>query len=1072
MDDWPLIESYARESSEPAFRSLVERHAGLVYASALRQVREPQLAEEVAQAVFILLARKAGSLRRGTVLSGWLFQTTRFVAARALRSEQRRQRREQEAYDMQQLTCSDGTWQGVAPLIDEAIEGLARTDRDAILLRYVEGRSLGEVSEALGITEEAAKKRVARAVEKLRQTLGRKGAALPVGTIVAALVTHASASPPMALISVFSLQAVATMAPSGAAMVLVAECLAAWRWLKLKWWAGVGALATAVVAFFLVIADRGERRNVAESPEPESLAVKSVLQPDTNPGGGAEFSRMENPSLPHLKLMVIGAEFGEGVSNASVFLAVWRNQTVENHWNLRTDAAGVCVVAYEPDAIRIDVGVLHRGWAARYVTWPSEGSSRIPGEYVLRLPRVTNSLGGVVRDPSGRPLENAQIWFAGHEFGDSSHRERRRERFGFLQAVPLTRTDPYGRWSLECVPQAHRGFQLEARHPDFADTTLLSSPAQDGLGEMESPKLKQLWAGQLISTMNAALTVIGTVVDERHFPIAGARIQEREQTHVFTADVSGQFQIPKLAEGPWTFTVTAEGFAPVRTNAQVGRGMQPVMVILQTGAVLRVRVFDEAGLAVRDAEVGMEQWGENRHDFAWRAKTDFDGRIEWASAPAGVELELFARKDGFCYTRDVKLMADGEEHSITLQHALQVFGRVVDAEAGWGVRDFHATPGYGTANRFSASELRWYGGSTVRGTNGMFRLTFEEKVLPWHLRLTADGYEEWISEPLTNQIQTVLDIAMKRTKATDSVAGLVLLPDGSPAVGTQVALLSFEHNVKLRNQTFEGSARWLLRTGERGEFSFPANRLAHSVAAVSAAGYVHGRIRDTGEAVTLRLEPWGRVEGTVDESAARLGLVTVPLYDPAAQNYQGRVSLLGSYSAKPGPNREFVFEQVPPGEFCVFVNSMNNIPYHHRTPIVVRPGETTRVVIRERVGTRVTGRFIPPAGRALDWKKDFVLSHLNAALSQSSAFINPGPKEERPMRELEFWTSSVGREHINTPRVYSAFVQSDGSFVSLEHLPPGNYRFTTTFKGASATRHITVGEDQPEELPLGDIPLR
>ena len=103
MDDWQHLDTYLRDRSETAFRALVERYAGLVHASALRQTGDPSLAQDVAQAVFILLARKAGSLPRGTVLSGWLFQTTRFVASRAMRGEQRRLRREQEAFDMQQL---------------------------------------------------------------------------------------------------------------------------------------------------------------------------------------------------------------------------------------------------------------------------------------------------------------------------------------------------------------------------------------------------------------------------------------------------------------------------------------------------------------------------------------------------------------------------------------------------------------------------------------------------------------------------------------------------------------------------------------------------------------------------------------------------------------------------------------------------------------------------------------------------------------------------------------------------------------------------------------------------------
>jgi hypothetical protein len=736
-------------------------------------------------------------------------------------------------------------------------------------------------------------------------------------------------------------------------------------------------------------------------------------------------------------------------------------------------------VAYERDAGRIDVGVFAPGWAARYATWPSEGREGIPSEHILRLERVTNSIGGMIRDPQGRPMMDAEIWFQGSDAGDSSHRVRPRERFGFLYAVPAARTDRNGRWVLAFVPPVHPGFQVEARHPAFADTMLISSSSQRTLDEIDDGRLKQLWMGELVSTMNAAYPFAGTVVDENGAPIEGATVQHREQSEVFKTDADGGFRVPKLKEGPWLFTVTAEGCAPVRTNAIIGPATPPAVVTLQPGAVLRVLVIDEDGLEVPEAEVGMEQWGENRHDFAWRARTDFNGRIEWPSAPPLVELELFARRDGFCYTRDVRVKADGSEHTIEIHHTLDLYGWVVDAETGWGIRDFKAVPGYGQPDRFSDSALRWYGGETVRGTNGLFKLTFKEKQYPWQVRVSADGYEDWTSGPLTNRIQATLDVAMKPSRLKDAVRGVVLLPDGTPAAGAQVALLTFEHNVTLRQQTFDGDPKWMAKAGAQGEFSFPVNALVHSVAAVGNAGYAHQRVRNPGEGVTLHLQAWGRVEGAVDESAAKFGVSEVRLYDPAADNYQGRVSLLNSYLAKPDASRRFVFEFVPPGEFSAFVNSGEGIPFHHQTALVVSPGETTSVVISEKPGTHVTGRFLAPTGSAIAWRKDFVVSQFYADLPQASAFINQGPASERALRELEFWTSAAGREHVNTPRVYAAFVRDDGSFASVESLPPGRYRFSTMFKitgetrkHASATHQVVVGEDQAAELPLGDIPLR
>src|SRR5262249_2044278 len=128
MNDWELLQKYARHGSESAFQTLVERYLNLVHSIASRQVRDAQLAEEVSQAVFIVLARKAADLKGNVVLTGWLFRTTRFVAARALRGEQRRQRREQEAYEMQTLTTSDENWRRIEPKLDEALERLGTAD--------------------------------------------------------------------------------------------------------------------------------------------------------------------------------------------------------------------------------------------------------------------------------------------------------------------------------------------------------------------------------------------------------------------------------------------------------------------------------------------------------------------------------------------------------------------------------------------------------------------------------------------------------------------------------------------------------------------------------------------------------------------------------------------------------------------------------------------------------------------------------------------------------------------------------------------------------------------------------
>src|ERR1035437_1095099 len=134
VDDMALLREYATGNSEAAFAEIVSRRAGFVYSAALRQVRDPLMAEEVTHAVFIILAQKAGRIRDGTILSGWLFRTTRFTALAQVRAAAKRRQREREA-QMQsevQQPAPDPTWEQLSPLLDEALAHLGEKDRQAV----------------------------------------------------------------------------------------------------------------------------------------------------------------------------------------------------------------------------------------------------------------------------------------------------------------------------------------------------------------------------------------------------------------------------------------------------------------------------------------------------------------------------------------------------------------------------------------------------------------------------------------------------------------------------------------------------------------------------------------------------------------------------------------------------------------------------------------------------------------------------------------------------------------------------------------------------------------------------
>jgi len=198
MDDRLLLLQYTRDNSEWAFKQLVERHLDVVYAAAIRRVNDSAMAQDVVQVVFLILAKKAKRLPSNVVLSGWLYRTTYFVATKALRSERRRKYHEREAVQMHTLSAAapDYTWKKLAPFLDELLMRLGEKDRNAVLLRYFEDKDLASVGIALGLSEDAAQKRVSRALEKLRRLIRKRGMVLPGSLLGSTLAAHGAEAPP------------------------------------------------------------------------------------------------------------------------------------------------------------------------------------------------------------------------------------------------------------------------------------------------------------------------------------------------------------------------------------------------------------------------------------------------------------------------------------------------------------------------------------------------------------------------------------------------------------------------------------------------------------------------------------------------------------------------------------------------------------------------------------------------------------------------------------------------------------------------------------------------------------
>ncbi len=226
--DQELLRDYSASRSEPAFAELVRRHVDFVYSAALRMLRDAHQAEDVTQGVFMALAQASAQLTEHPVLSGWLHRTARNLAVKAIRTDARRRAREHEAAAMNELLSgqSDANWEQIAPHLDAALGELDDPDRDALLLRYFERKSAREMAETLGISDEAAQKRVSRATERLREVFAKRGIAVGAGGLAVVLAANTVQSAPVGLVASISAAAAAGTAVTTATIATTATTIA------------------------------------------------------------------------------------------------------------------------------------------------------------------------------------------------------------------------------------------------------------------------------------------------------------------------------------------------------------------------------------------------------------------------------------------------------------------------------------------------------------------------------------------------------------------------------------------------------------------------------------------------------------------------------------------------------------------------------------------------------------------------------------------------------------------------------------------------------------------------------
>lgn len=277
VPDMELVREFARDHSEAAFTELVRRHVALVYSVARRCTGHDGDAQDVAQAVFIILARKANSLGGKTILPGWLYETTRFTAARWLRTQARRAAREQEAYMQSTLkeTESTNVWAQLAPHLEAAMGKLAARDRTLLVLRFYENKTAVEAATLLGIRKDAAQKRVTRAVEKLRKYFAQQGVAASSLAITGAFSANSIPAAPAGLAAMISSTTLSETTLTTAAGVAAAKAIAM---TTLQKTIITAALVTAVGAGIFEAHQAAQLRGQNQSLQQQQASLMAQVQ--------------------------------------------------------------------------------------------------------------------------------------------------------------------------------------------------------------------------------------------------------------------------------------------------------------------------------------------------------------------------------------------------------------------------------------------------------------------------------------------------------------------------------------------------------------------------------------------------------------------------------------------------------------------------------------------------------------------------------------------------------------------------------------------------------------------------
>ncbi len=1050
-----LLSRYAEDGSESAFRELVESYIDLVYSTALRLVEgDSHRAEDVAQMVFVRLTQKARTLSGEVSLGGWLHRDTCYVAATLMRSERRRQVRERQAAEMNALD-DDTHLDYVLPVLDDAINQLPDQDREAIILRFFEQQNFRALATSVGASEDAARMRVNRALEKLHGLLKSRGVALSVAGLATILGAKAVAAAPLGLATSVATGASVGQA-TGAAGTVARTISKGWKLAMIP----AAALILTVVIGVHRNNSAAQKKSGVSPPQKIAAEIKLPSEPAPELAEMPQSSAPATPAAPAavlngMRFQALGADSQKPVGGAKLQVAYFREDGKTKGVDLETAPDGTAQVEF-PQFPYVDVNlfVSATGHVPMVISWQN---GNMPTNYVMKLP-VGTPAGGLILNESGQPVANATI----HFYFIGGNDPTKKENIHYL-ARDAQHTDADGRWSSDMMPASVDKIGINVEHADYA---LLTTQLVVNVTAATNSSL----------VLQTGTPVNGVVTDSDGNLIAGAmvrRISARaEAENAATTDAAGSFKLRHMVPGDLELAVQTEGFGPVALETTVSN--EPLNLTFKLGPanIFRGRVLDEKGAPVSNAVVMTTSDNYGLRPFVWSARTDGQGKFQWDSAPPDA-LPFHFEAPGFSAT-GVSLKPDGSEHEIRLTRLgarpanapVRISGTVFDQATGLPLDDFKVLVGDARNLEFP---VRFSFGAD--GKNGAFDFRTRQNYA-YQIEIQKDGYLPVAS---TNLFVKDGDQAFTfRLRKDNGLNGTVLLSDGKPAANADVYLYELQGGVYMDKpgtvrKGYPVTEAESAQTDDQGKFSFAAKLHACGFICVHDQGYADVSLTNFDGKIVL--QPWGRVEGKLivtgkSAAAQEISLENLPSMHNPSPNKRNFPALMLWLEATTAADGSFVFEKVPPGEHKITQRLARSEPGVGRIydtqgkPITVAPGAVTRVELGGQ-GSTISGHAV------FSGATQFPIAWNQVAVELSLKV--PGINDSAPKRDefssdaafsaawksfhdvaAVYWESDAGRVFERSLRTYSTYCSDDGSF-AIPDVPSGKYKLKISIRQLPGT---------------------